>query len=60
MHKVLSGKLYFKNNHENIVTSANEIQIKFVLKKVLKKLFQENNVGGSVNYKNKLMSPYLP
>ena len=29
MHKIVS-KQFFKNNQENIVTSANEIQIKFV------------------------------
>ena len=58
MYKVVS-KLYFKNNHENNVTSVNKIYIKFMWKKI-KFLFQENGLGGSVNFKNKLMLPYLP
>ena len=32
MHKTIS-KLYFKNNHKNIVALAGEIQIKFAWKK---------------------------
>ena len=33
IHKVVS-RLCFKNNHENIVTAANEVQIKFVWKEI--------------------------
>ena len=33
MHKIIS-KLYFKNNHKNIVALASEIQIKFAWKKI--------------------------
>ena len=57
MHKVVS-KLYFENNHKTMVMSVNEIN-KIRLKKNKIFLFQENNVGGSVNYKNKLMLPCL-
>ena len=50
IHKFVS-----KLKRENIVTSANEI--KNLCEK--KNIFPENNVGGSIKQKNKLISPSL-
>lgn len=59
-HKIFS-KLYYKNNQEINVTLVQEIQIKFVWSKDLFLfLFRENKDGGSLNWKNKLILPYLP
>ena len=51
MHKIVS-KLYFKNNQENIVTSANGIEIKVVWKKIY-------NVKNFYFYLEKIMSTDL-
>ena len=59
-HKI-GSKLYYENNQEINVTLVQEIQTKFVWwKDLFLLLFCENNEGGSLNWKNKLILPYLP